>query len=236
MAPTHHKLARRADPYRDLDVIDERGPRTNQAVVAIVSTLGIVFAWPLAWALMAAQLAIGLTLGRRFCLPCLLWFEVLQPRLGEGRLEDSRAPRLANIMGVVFLTLASVLWWAGAETAGTVVAAMPAALAALGAITGFCAGCEIYRLTARMRGISAKHHDRIEPADIGSPGARALVQFTHPLCSECLDLARELEARPEPLITLDVSEAPDLARKYGIALVPTAFEVAEDGAVLARIA
>ena len=40
----------------------------------------------------------------------------------------------------------------------------------------------------------------------------------------------------EPLLTLDVRERPDLARKYGIAVVPTVFTVSADGAVLKRLA
>ena len=65
---------RTADPWRDTDVIDQRAPRFNQAVVGSVALLGAVFGWPLAWAIMCAQLLIGLTLGRRFCLPCLAYF------------------------------------------------------------------------------------------------------------------------------------------------------------------
>ena len=46
---------------------------------------------------------VGLTLGRRFCLPCLAYFELLQPRFGEGPLEDARPPRFANLVGAIFL-------------------------------------------------------------------------------------------------------------------------------------
>ena len=83
-------VARRtADPWRDTAVIDSRAPRFNQTVVGVVALLGALFGWPLAWALMAAQLALGLTAGRRACLPCLVYFGLVQPRLGEGLLEDS---------------------------------------------------------------------------------------------------------------------------------------------------
>jgi hypothetical protein len=34
---------RTADPWIDTDVIDERAPRFNQAVVGIVALLGVVF-------------------------------------------------------------------------------------------------------------------------------------------------------------------------------------------------
>src|SRR5215213_850102 len=82
--PGHNAGMRTADPWRDLDVIDERAPRFNQAVVGLVALLGAIFGWPLAWALMGAQLLIGLVLGRRFCLTCVAYFEVVQPRLDEG--------------------------------------------------------------------------------------------------------------------------------------------------------
>ena len=228
---------RTADPWRDTDVIDERAPRFNQAVTGTVALLGAVFGWPLAWALMAVQLMIGLTLGRRFCLPCLAYFELVQPRFGEGRLEDSRPPRLANAMGVAFLGGAAAAWWFGAPWLGTALGLLVATLALLAASTGFCAGCEIYRLTARLRGISPRHHGRIEIADLeGIDGRPAYVEFTHPLCSECREWERRLGAESEPLLKLDVSDRPDLARKYGVAVVPTVLKVAPDGAVLERLA
>jgi hypothetical protein len=228
---------RTADPWRDTDVIDERAPRFNQAVVGVVALLGVVFGWPLAWALMGMQLLIGLTLGRRFCLTCLAYFVLVQPRFGEGPLEDSRPPRLANMMGTVFLGAAAVAWWLGVPAAGTILGALVAALALVAATTGFCTGCEIYRLTARLRGISPRHHSRIDLADLdGTAGRSAYVEFSHPLCSECHDWERRLQSEPEPLLTLDVSDRPDLARKYGVAVVPTVLRVAPDGAVLERLA
>src|ERR687891_794183 len=127
---------RTADPWRDTDVIDSRAPRFNQAVVGIVALLGALFGWPLAWALMSAQLLAGLTLGRRYCLPCLAYFELVQARFGEGPLEDSRPPRLANAIGTLVLGLAAAAWWLGAPVAGVVLGTLVAALALLSASTG----------------------------------------------------------------------------------------------------
>jgi hypothetical protein len=228
---------RKAHPWFDTDVIDERAPRFNQAITGIVALLGAFFGWPLAWALMAAQLLIGLTLGRRFCLPCVAYFVLVQPRVGEGPLEDSRPPRLANKMGVAFLGSAAAAWWLGAPAVGTVLGALVATLALVAAITGFCAGCELYRLTARIRGISPRHHSHIDSGDLeGIDGRPAYVEFTHPLCSECREWERRLASEPEPLLKLDVSDRPELARKYGVAVVPTVLKVAPDGAVLKRLA
>jgi len=230
-------VTRSADPWRDTDVVDERAARFEQGNTGIVALLGVVCGWPLAWALMSAQLLIGVTLGRRFCLPCLAYFVLVQPRFGEGPLEDSRPPRLANMMGTAFLGLAALLWWLGAEPAGTALGALVAFLALLSASTGFCVGCEIYRLTARLRGISPRRHDRIDPVDLnGLRGGEAYVEFTHPLCADCREWERRLAAKAEPLLTLDVRERPELARKYGIAVVPTVFRVSSDGAVLKRLA
>jgi hypothetical protein len=227
---------RTADPWRDTDVIDARAPRFNQTVVGIVALAGAVLGWPVLWALMAIQLALGLTLGRRFCLTCLAYYELIQPRLGEGELEDSRPPRLANMMGATFLGAAALAWWLGAPTVGTVLGALVAALALLAAVTDFCTGCEIYKLSARLRGISPRHHDRIDPADLPTaPPERLFVEFTHPLCSECQEWERRL-AGDGTLVKLDVRERPDLARKYGIAVVPTVLAVAADGEVLERLA
>ena len=87
---------RSADPYRDLDVIDARAPRFNQLVIGTLAlTAFLVDWWPL-YAILAVQLALGLTLGRRWCLPCLAYFELVQPIFGEGPIEDSRPPRFSR--------------------------------------------------------------------------------------------------------------------------------------------
>ena len=57
---------RTVDPYTDLDVIDTRGPRTNQAVVAIGTLLAYLLQQEWIVALLALQMIVGLTLGRRY--------------------------------------------------------------------------------------------------------------------------------------------------------------------------
>jgi hypothetical protein len=143
---------RLADPYRDLDVIDSRAPRFNQVVVGALSAVAVVTGWWLLLALLAIQLLVGLAFGRRYCVPCLAYFELVQPALGEGPLEDSRPPRFANMVGVAFLTAATVAYVTGFATLGTVLGGLVAVLALLAGASGFCAGCEAYKLGYVMTG------------------------------------------------------------------------------------
>jgi phosphate/sulfate permease len=145
-------VLRAADPYRDTSVIDSRAPRFNQAVIGLGALIAVTTGpwWLLA--VLGAQLAIGLLFGRRYCLPCLAYFELVQPRFGEGPLEDARPPRFANLVGAVILGAASVAFAAGAETLGSALGALVAALALLATVTGFCAGCEAFKLGHLLTG------------------------------------------------------------------------------------
>src|SRR6266496_1455261 len=142
--------ARAADPYRDLDVIDARAPRFNQATVGLVALLAIETGWWGLFGVLALQLTLGLALGRRWCLPCVFYFEVVQPRLGEGPLEDARPPRFANQVGAVFLWSATAASALGVRRLGVALGGIVAALALLAATTGFCAGCVLYLCLAKM--------------------------------------------------------------------------------------
>jgi hypothetical protein len=224
-----------ADPYRDLDVIDARAPRFNQATIGTLSLVAVAAGWWPILALLAAQLAIGLRFGRRWCLPCRAYFELVQPRFGEGPVEDSRPPKFANQVGLTVLAAASAAYLVGAPAPGAALGLLVAALALLAALTGFCTGCWVYRVGARLRGISARRVDELALAELGitdsTPGER-VVAFTHPLCTDCRDLLTELRAAGQRVDAIDVRERPDLARTYGVAVVPMAFTVDNSGAVL----
>ena len=149
---------RTAHPYIDTDVIDSRAPRVNQAFIGSLALLAFLFDFEWLPALLALQLAGGLTFGRQYCLACLFYFEVLQPRFGEGRLEDARPPRFANVVGLVFLTAATAAFLAGATAVGWALTLIVAALALFAAISGICAGCELYLWLARLRGLRVERY------------------------------------------------------------------------------
>ncbi len=225
-----------ADPWRDLAVIDSRAPRANQLVVGLLALASVVTgAWPLA-TLAAAQLSLTLLLGRRACLACQVWFRVLQPVLGEGPVEDARPVKFANQVGATVLWGATLLHVAGLPAAGNALAALVAVLALGAALTGFCAGCFLYRSWAFLRGVGGRGPDRVDVAELGgTPGRPAIVQFTHPLCADCQALTRRLAGTGEAPVVVDVSRRPDLARKYGVSVVPLAVAVRPDGSVERRI-
>ncbi|HEX5578564.1 MAG TPA: DUF4395 family protein [Candidatus Limnocylindria bacterium] len=232
-----HSFHRTADPYRDLDVIDARAPRVNQAVIGLGSVLAAFTGWWPLLAILAAQLGIVLAAGRRFCLPCVAYFELIQPRIGEGPIEDARPPRCANGLGFAGLTAASAAYVLGWPAMGLALSGLVAILALLASATGFCAGCQLYRVEARIRRIRGRPLNRLELADLGADSALQLAEqpvtvlFSHPLCTACRQAEAALAASGRSYHIVDVRARPDLARKYGIALVPALVEVSPGGAV-----
>jgi Domain of unknown function (DUF4395) len=226
-----------ADPYADTDVVDVRAPRFLQATIGTGAVVAVATGWWWLFGLLALQLVTGLVFGRRWCLPCVAYFRFVQPRLGEGRVEDARPPRFANMVGATVLSLAFAASLAGLGGAGRALGGLVAVLALLAASTGLCAGCELYKLGARLRGVRPGAVGALDLAEVGAaPGRPAVVQFTHPLCSDCHELEGRLRDGPQPLHLVDVTRRPELARRYHVAVVPAAFRVAGDGTVLERLA
>ena len=222
--------ARTAHPYDDTDVIDSRAPRTNQAFIGSLALLAFLFGFAWLPALLALQLFGGLVFGRRYCAPCLFYFEVLQPRFGEGRLEDARPPRFANLVGLTFLSAATLAFVLGSSTVGWVLTLIVAALALLAASTGVCVGCELYVRLARIRGLW------VQPADAGLEGSGVgVIGFSGPYCLACRHWEQELSSAGIEFAKIDVAERPDLARRYHVKHTPLVLAVRlPEGAVIER--
>ncbi len=137
--------------------IDPRGPRFNQAVLAVALLGGFLVDWRPVVPLFALVLLAGAAFGPRYGPFLALYAKVVRPRLGPPRqLEDPRPPRFASAVGVVFLAAGTLAFAAGAPGLGWGLALLVAALAALSALTGICVGCEMYLfLTRRGRGALA---------------------------------------------------------------------------------
>ena len=76
----------------------------------------------------------------------------MQRLVGEGPLEDARPPRFANMVGAAFLTASFLAYLFGIGVLGAVLGLVVAALALRAAATGFCAGCEAYKLGHALTG------------------------------------------------------------------------------------
>ena len=135
--------------------IDPRGPRFNQAVLAVALLSGFLFDWRPVVPLFALVLLAGAAFGAKYGPFLALYAKVIKPRLGPpAEMEDPRPPRFAAAVGVVFLTAGSLAFAADAAGVGWGLALIVAALAGLSAVTGICVGCEIYILAARRRPVS----------------------------------------------------------------------------------
>jgi hypothetical protein len=136
----------------ELVPIDPRGPRTNQAFLAVALAVAFLFDLrPLVPAL-AVLLGVGAVFGPRAAPVLRVYSALIRPRLGPpSHLEDPRPARFAAAVGTLFLVAAGVAFLAGAPGLAWVLALVVAALAALAALTGVCVGCEIWLLLARWR-------------------------------------------------------------------------------------
>lgn len=133
--------------------IDPRGPRTNQAVLAVALLAGFLVDWRPVVPIFAVVLLLGAAFGPRYGPVLRFYADVVKPRLGPpAELEDPRPPRFAAAVGVAFLLAASLTFLAGAPGLAWSLALVVAALAGLAAVTGICVGCEVYLWLARLRG------------------------------------------------------------------------------------
>jgi hypothetical protein len=135
--------------------IDPRGPRFNQAVLAVALLGGFLFDWRPVVPVFALVLLAGAALGPRYGPFLALYARVIRPRLAPpAELEDPRPPRFASTVGVAFLGAATLAFLAGHAGVAWTLALIVASLAALSATTGICVGCEIYLLAARRRAVT----------------------------------------------------------------------------------
>lgn len=235
--------------------IDPRGPRTNQAVLALVLLVGLLTDQRWVVPLFAVVLFLGAAFGPKWG-PVLRAYQVLiRPRLAPPTvLEDPRPPRFAATVGVLFLVASTVAFLLGATGWGWALAAIVAALAGLAAVTGLCVGCEMYVLLIRLRGgVRVVTVDRERAPSHGGdvrhgqfpdlPADRALdgsgwIVFTTEYCAVCPSVVTAIEAaRPDDqVVVLDVADALELASRYRVRRAPTVLRVTEGRRVVARLA
>jgi len=133
--------------------LDPRGPRFAATVTTVVLIVVLATGW--GWLALLQTVVFAVTAADPRRGPyALLYRSLVLPRLGPATEREDAAPvRFAQLVGFVFLAVASIGYLSGATVLGTVFAAFGLLAAFLNAAFGLCLGCEAYlaarRLTAR---------------------------------------------------------------------------------------
>lgn len=218
--------------------IDPRGPRFNQAVLAVALLVGFLLDLEAVAPVFAAVLFLGAALGPRYGPFLRLYAEVIKPRLPPpGGLEDPRPPRFAAAVGVLFLLAATVSFAAGASGLGWALTLVVAALAALAAATGICLGCEVYLLIARRRLGARRGPVPALPASLVEGAERTWVVFTTPYCASCGPVTERLRTFDPTahVVNVDATEQRDLAAAFSVRTAPTVLLADRTGKVQLRL-
>lgn len=131
--------------------LDVRGPRFAAGVTAVVVALVLITGSP--WLALAQTLVFAVGAANVFAHPYAGVFrKLVAPRLPRPTKFEAPEPvRFAQAIGFAFVGLATILYFAGATTPATVMAAFALAAAFLNAAFGLCLGCELYLLIRRVR-------------------------------------------------------------------------------------
>ncbi|WP_291052704.1 DUF4395 domain-containing protein [Herbiconiux sp.] len=154
-------------------MIDPRSPRFGAGITAVLLlvTIALALATPpsgadvLARATNPAVLLLtaitllflwGAAAGIRRHPYGWLYRTLIRPRLAPpAELEDPKPPTFAQLVGFIVTAAGIALTLAGIPAAAAVAAALAFVAAFLNSVFGYCIGCQLYLLLARVRGRSA---------------------------------------------------------------------------------
>ncbi len=206
-----------------LPAVHPLAPRFAQAITGVLCLEAVVFGTPVA--VVVALVLVLLSLAGPRWSPVAWLFRRIAPPPGE--LEPAAPVRFSQGLAAIFLTVALALLALGLEVAGWVVVGMVAAIALISAVSGFCIGCEVYRLLLASR----RGGEGDVRADLGLTGAGPwLVVLTAPGCARCEPVARALQsaAGEREVVRVNLAEHPRAAA-LPVRSVPAAMVVGADG-------
>lgn len=133
--------------------IDPRGPRFGAGLTAVVLAVALLTGSVWVLAAQAVIFALGSLLGVQRSPYGLVFRQFVRPQLGPPtELEDAAPPRFAQTVGLIVTGTGLIFAAAGVGAAVEVAASIALIAAFLNAAFGFCLGCEMYLLLARLRG------------------------------------------------------------------------------------
>ncbi len=132
--------------------LDPRGVRFSAAVTTLVLALVLISGSGWLAAAQAVVFGVGSIAGMTFAPYGVLFRRLVAPRLAPPAEREDAAPvRFSQTVGLVFAVVAAIGYLTGLTTLGVVATAFALAAAFLNAVFGFCLGCEMYGLLARVR-------------------------------------------------------------------------------------
>ena len=206
-----------------LSAVHPLAPRFAQAITGALCLEAIAFQAPAAVVVALALVLLALA-GPRWS-PVGWVFRRIAPSPGE--LEPAAPIRFSQILAAVFMTLGLLLLATGLDLVGWIVVGMVAALALVSAVSGFCIGCEVYRLLLATR----RGDEGDVRGDLGLTGAGPwLVVLTAPGCARCEPVARALQsaAGDREVVRVNLADHPRAAA-LPVRSVPAAMVVGDDG-------
>jgi hypothetical protein len=139
--------------------VDPRGLRVVAGITAVVLALVLVTPEPVNIVLLAVQVAVfavAALISLQKSPYTILFAKVVRPRIGSpAELEDSRPPRFAQVVGLVFTSAALIAFLTGATTIGHIATVFALVAALLNASIGLCLGCELYLALRRLTPVRA---------------------------------------------------------------------------------
>ena len=134
--------------------VDPRGLRVSAGITAGVLALVLVTPGPVSAIPLAIQVAVfafSALVSLKVSPYSVFFAKVVRPRIGPpAELEDSRPPRFAQLVGLVFTGAALIAFLVGATTVGYVATVFALVAALLNASVGLCLGCEVYLAVRRF--------------------------------------------------------------------------------------
>lgn len=196
-------------------------PRFSQAITGMLCLEGVAFRDPWVIVVAAVLVAVGRVAPR--------WSPVNRLFALLARPVDTREPvapvRFSQTIALSLLTASVIALFAGARPLGWVLAGIVSGVALLSAITGWCCGCEVYRLFMLRK---SHEGDLRGPLALTGTGPWVLM-LTAPGCARCEPVARQLEAlSPGNITKIDITEIP-AAAKLPVRSVPAVVVIGQDG-------
>ena len=145
--------------------VDPRGPRFGAVITTVVLAAVLITGSVWLLAFQAVVFALAAVFGLKASPYGWVFRTLIRPRLAPPtELEAQAPPRFAQAVGLVFAVVGVIGYASGVTWLGIAATAMALAAAFLNAAFGFCLGCEIYLLIARVSGRTSSTTSSTTPA------------------------------------------------------------------------